>query len=485
MRLSVKTGLVVLTVLSVTTFFSCVTTPAPVTAPEQPAARNPAEKPAQKAFTRIGFAEELQNLLSGGKFDQAIALFDTVPETEASDLSILQLKLSVLISARKIAEASALANDLETKNPGNTEILYKQAILAGARNDSAARTKYLNQVLQLDPVHCEALTAVGLDLFSKKNYPQAKISLIKAVSADPSNTDALLGLARVYYMQNDLGKAGDTLNLALQKDQTNSDLWAERARVKSETNDLPGALEDIAKAIELDPDVYSHRIDQGTYLISAAKKKEARDAFSQAIRIDPNQYLAYIYRAGLNDDLENTDEAISDYKNVCHLIPDYYYAAEALGILLWGKDDYAGSREAFTQALSFNPKNVPYALMITLCLYREGKEAEAKSFMLKYSTTIDREKTEYMLCRLFSDRSGDADVLNRITKEKNINQRNRMLFYTAMYYDLFQSKTLAQKYYLEILSATSPSFFEYRLSKWALRDLENAGQKGTVTPAQS
>ena len=483
MRLSGKTGLSVICVFSLLFFFSCATTaPKPTLVTETPTEKLP--KPQEPAYTRVAFGEKLKNLVVDGKYDEAIALFDTVPEPDASALSIRMLKLSILISAGKKNESIALANELETAYSGNVDILYTQAILAESRNDLTNRTKYLNRILQIQPNNSQALTALGTDFLGQKNYPQAKTLLIRAISADPENTDALLGLARVYYMQADLEKAGSTLNLAIAKAPDNSVLWAEQARVKSETNDLPGAIEDIKHAVTLDPGIYGQWVDYGNYLISSAKKAEAREVFTKAIELEPESYLAYIYRAGLNDDLGNTDEAISDYAKICRLYPQYYFAAESLGILLWGKGDYEQSGRAFLQALSQNPKNTSYALMATLCYYRSNKADEAKKFMAKYITTLDHAKTEYFLCRLFVDKSGDADVLSRIEKETDVTDRSRMLFYSAMYYDLFQSKLTAQKFYIEVTSAKAPVFFEYRLCEWALRDLENAANTTTASDSK-
>jgi tetratricopeptide (TPR) repeat protein len=486
MRISGRSVAIALCGTAAVFLFSCKTPPAEK--PAQPAA--PAEKPQKqepksepKKFDRIAFGESLEKLLADGKFDAALALFDSIREPDASDVSIRTLKLSVLISAGKTDEAAALANELESKFPDNADILYIQATLAGVRNDRTTRIKYLNRMLQINPRNGEAMTAVGLDLYSKKEYTQAKDWLVKAIATDASNTDALLGLARVYYMQADLEKAESTLNLAIDKTPAYSVLWAERARVKSETNDLAGAIADSKKALELDPKVYGHWIDYGNYLISSGDRKEARRAFSEAIKISPDNHLAYIYRAGINDDLGNTDEAIADYTKVCVLLPQYYFAAESLGILEWGKGNYEASCAAFQQALGWAPKNESYALMATLCLYRMNKPEEAKKFMAKYITTLDRSTTEYFLCRLFVDKAGDADVLNRISKEKKLNDKNRMLFYAAEYYDLFQNKSIAMKFYVEVTTVPAPGFFEYRLSQWALKDLDAAGTAGTQPAA--
>lgn len=480
MRISNKAVFLATACLAAGLLISCATTKA---ATVESAEVAPTAVPEKTVYTRVSFGERLEALLREGDYDAAIALFDAVPEPDASDLSIKLLKLSILLSAGKNAECTALATELSAQYPGNTDILYVRAILAGAKGDASARMALLNDILKLDPKHARATTELGLDALSSASYEKAKKFFITAISLEPGNTDALLGLARVYYMQADLDKAGNTLNLALEKNPDYSVLWAERARVKSETNDLGGAIEDMKTALKLDPRVYGHWTDYGGYLISAGKKEEARAAFSEAIKLKPDMYLAYIYRAGLNDDLGNTDEAIGDYTKVCITLPEYYYAAEGLGILLWGKGDYAASQAAFEQALSWAPTNTSYALMTTLCLYRQGKQAEAKQFMGKFIAKLDRNTTEYYLCRLFVDRSGDADVLSRIEKEKDVSDRNKMLFYSAMYYDMFQNKQVAQKYYTEIKTMKAPGFFEYRLAEWALRDLENAASSPAAPEA--
>lgn len=447
---------------------SCVSGPAPEKA--EPQAKT--ERPTRAKFSRVEFGEKLSALLAKGEMDAALALFDSLPQDQAEDPNLRALKLSVLISAGRLDEGTTLARELEAAYPTNPDVLYAQAVLAGVRGDRAARTGYLERALKADPTNGMAMTGLGLDYYGQKNYPLAKTWLLKALAAEPGNVEALLGLARVQYMQGDLEACGGTLALAIERDPSNSVLWAERARVKSESNDLPGAVEDVSKAAELDPSVYGHWADLGSYCISLGRQKEAAEAFTRAIELDPNIYIAYVYRAGLNDDLGRREEAIADYRAAISLYPQYYFAFESLGVLLWETGDYASSAEAFEKALIWNPKNISYALMYTLCLYRQGKADEAKRFMGKYITTLDRTSTEYFLCRLFVDRSGDADVLNRIVKEKNMNKRNRMLFYSANFYELFQSKSIAQKYYYEILATPAPSFFEYRLSKKAIKDLE-------------
>jgi len=439
------------------------------TTPGTDSAQRPTEP---EGYSRIRFAEKLIALVNSGKFEAALALFDEIPPEELTTLPIRKLRLSVLLSAGDIPAAAKIADELEKENPEDADILYKQAVISLARNESAKRTQYLNRVLQISPNHSRAMTGLGLDFYSRENYPQARTWLIRALAAEPTNSDAILALGRVYYMQDDLSTALDTFSLGLSHDPENSILWAERARVRAESRDNPGAITDIRKAIELDNRIYSHWLDYGQYLMKAGQRSEAVQAYSKAIDIDPEFYLAYVYRAGLNDELGNLAQAEKDYGTITRLFPQYFYAFEGYGILLWLRGEWEGSRRAFQKALEFSPRTVSYALMATVAMYRSGATQQAQSFMSRYKNTLDRSSTEYLLCRLFVDQSAEMNVLNRIMRETNSVKRNRMLFYMGLYQELFGSATLAQKFYTDIIGTQVPAFFEYRLAKAALQQLE-------------
>ena len=73
MRLTHMTGWTAFAAAVTVLFFSCASV-------EQPPVR---EEP--EAFSRIRFGTELNRLVSDQRHDEALALFDTVPEPDASD----------------------------------------------------------------------------------------------------------------------------------------------------------------------------------------------------------------------------------------------------------------------------------------------------------------------------------------------------------------------------------------------------------------
>lgn len=431
----------------------------------------------KKRMGKQEFGLLLQSFLVKGDYEGALSLFTKVDDVEMEvleDVSTRILHLSILISANKITEANSLIDQLEKEYPDNVELLYCRVMIAQAKGEEKAKSEYLKKILTKFPHDSWALKEQGLDLYTKKNYKGAKQKFLAALKNSPKNVEALLGLARVNYMQNRLKDAESNLNLALEVQKNNSIAIAELARIKSETNRILQAVEDMKKAIELDKDIPSHWLDLGLYSMQVGKKLEAKEAFTRVIALDPSSYMAYIYRAGINDELGFSDEALSDYNKIISLYPSYYFAFEGAGVLYIQKQEWDKAASCFKNVLKKSANRYQYAILLSFCLYKAGKEKEGKDIIKEYIKTMDREKeeAEYFLTRLFFDASGDGDVNNRITKFKGKTQYNVMMFYLGAYYELMGKKLLAEKCYLEVVEVKVPSFVEYRLAKMAMDRLK-------------
>ncbi|MGP1577417.1 MAG: tetratricopeptide repeat protein [Treponema sp.] len=440
---------------------------------EETALSGNSEQPEEEPIPpRILFAQTLQNLVNEQKWDEALALFDTLPEEDLYTPSIQNLKIAVLISMGKLAEAEKTAKMLEKQDPRNLNTLYTLTMIAQAKNDTKMRNTYLNKIIAIDPHNAQALQEQGLDLYTQGNYKAAGQKFSTILKKHPDNIDALIWLGKINYMLNALPEAEECYTIALKHEPDNSLAIAELARIKSETKRMAEAISDIKRAIELDPDEAHHWTDLGSYYLQIGRKPDSLAAFSRAIELIPDSYFVHIYLAGLHDDLGNKEKAIHHYTKVTELYPQYYFAYESLGVLLYEKQDWSGAENAFRSALQYMPENTHYALMTGLCAYKHNKKPEAKAFLQKYLKTIDKEKKEldYYLCRLFIDFAGDNDVYSRLAKEKDASAKMKKSFYLAAFYQLIDKWNIAEKYYIDIKVTSVPNFFEYRL---ALSELQN------------
>lgn len=427
-------------------------------------------KNTQENSPRMLFAKQLQQLVDEQKWEEALALFDGLPEKDKNDSSIQNLKIAVLISHRKLQEAETLAKSLEKQYPNNLEVLYSLTVIAQAKDDKKMRSAYLKKILRIDPHNAQALQEEGIDFYNQRNYKKAGKIFGDIVKRDPNNIEALIWLGKINYLGNKMKEAEQCYLAALQQQPENSLAIAELARIKSETGRMAEAIADIEKATALDPEEAMNWTDLGSYNLQIGKREQALEAFQKASTLIPDSHFVHIYLAGLHDDLGNKREAEQHYQKVTELYPQYYFAYESLGVLLYERQEWEQARTAFMNASQYAPTNCYYALMTAVCSYKLDRKTDAKNFMSKYIKTINRKEneTDYFLCRLFIDGAGEADVGIRISKEKEATARLKKYFYLAAFYETTGKWNMAEKYYIDIKAAQVPAFFEYRLATNAL-----------------
>ncbi|MDR1586884.1 MAG: hypothetical protein LBS57_05450, partial [Treponema sp.] len=77
---------------------------------------------------------------------------------------------------------------------------------------------------------------------------------------------------------------------------------------------------------------------------------------------------------------------------------------------------------------------------------------------------------EWSMLRLYHDQAGDADVALKVDQEKNLENKSRMLFYLASYYDIRGNKNLADKYFIQVRELDRRYTPEYRINEWIVKE---------------
>ncbi|MCQ2981207.1 MAG: tetratricopeptide repeat protein [Treponemataceae bacterium] len=471
-----KVGYMLLTVSAVSLLFlaaltGCASKPESV---PQPPVEIPAE-PEPEVFTEEGFIVRLQRALRESTVEDALALYDELPEEYADDFDLLYLKATLLFSIADYEGAAAQADELEEIDPVNTDLMMLRMMLAKASGNAADKQKVLQDLLKVDPTNTDANTELGDEWMLKRNFKKANQYYIKALAGDANNVDALLGYGQSCYYLGELQKAQDTFEKLTSVDPTNAFAWSFLAKLDCEYEDYASAIKNIRHALDLEPEFYDYWVDYGLYLNHRNLNQEAIDAWTRAIELRPDYFLAYVYRGGIYDSLNRLEDALNDFVTVTKLNKEYYYADESIAVLLWGLQDYTRSRAWFEKTLELYPSSKSYYMMIALTYFMEGtKEAKKqgrdylnKVVMKKYS----KDSAEYAVARLFYDNLQPAQVDTKVKAITNANERGRWLFYLGMYFHINGNDEMAYKYYSEVDNIQSAQFFEFRLNEWAMKGI--------------
>ena len=423
----------------------------------------------RKNVKKQKFMSQLRKELDAENQSGAITLFDSLDDDFKNDFQLSLMKASLLTAENRLDEAEQECDRIDAFNPSSIEVMEIRLAITERRGDTKKKNEQLKKIVAKDPKNAQANIELAEGAAIKKNYGLAKKYYQTALSGNPKNEDALFGLAQMdYYLENDQA-AKKTLERLLEINPSNAQAYSYLAKLAYADDKYKIAVNNIEKAIAIDDKNYDYYLDYGLFLRSAGRFKDAEDSWTKAIALKPDYFLAYAYRAGIYDEQNKFKEALADYKKVIQFNPKYYFAYESIGILALHEKNYKDALFAFQTCRDYNKENISYPLMITYCYYMLGNENEAKKFSESvYRRLSDKGSMDYKMLRAYHDKNGFQTFPQQIAALKNINERGKMYFYLALFYELSGSTEAAKEFYSKVLNMNSPMFFEYRLAEWAV-----------------
>jgi tetratricopeptide (TPR) repeat protein len=406
--------------------------------------------------------------LARREYETALAQFDRLESDIALSAGIQLLKASVLGSAGKAGEGRAIAEEILSREPENTEALYVLSTLEGALGKEREQKAVLERLLKIEPGHPRALIALGDLALRARSLSAAASYYDKVLEAEPDNGDALVGRAGVYRYQRNPKQAEALLNKAVALYPRWTRPLTDRARLYQGAGFYADALNDLDRAEKIDGDDYWIALDRGIVLVNLDRKEEALAEFDRAIAMDPAIFFPYVYRAGIKDDFGDFEGAEQDYAVLTRLNPEYYFAFEGLGIHKMRKGLWAEARDNFMEAYKQSPDTTSYALLASLCWMRAGRLQDPKPFLAQVLRNVKRDSLDYALLRLYQDLNGDSDVAARLDRETDVVLKAQMLYYLASYYDVRGNTTLANRYYTQVHEMGRLPIIEWRLNEMVM-----------------
>lgn len=254
------------------------------------------------AYSNIGAA-----LMANKQYDEALSMLNKASELKPGDENIKKL-----ISEIKTIETSSK---------------YDKALELHQQGNISEAIKLYQEALQTEPDNAEIYTNLGAAYQTNQNFDQALAMYKKAVELDATSTVALYYTGTAYHAKGDINQAISYYKKVLEIDPIH----------KEAKESLKSAEEGIVDMILSDA-------------LNAYNKKaydQAGAAIDKALKMDPNNALAYYYMGLVAEAKNNASGAISNYKRATQLDPALDTAFYALAIALDKANDKAGAKVAF------------------------------------------------------------------------------------------------------------------------------------------
>jgi tetratricopeptide (TPR) repeat protein len=158
----------------------------------------------------------------------------------------------------------------------------------------------------------------GRMLDSLKNNIEAEKFYRNAKYADTKFLPAYVALALTQIELNKNEEAMKVCDEALTKDPNNIDVFYAKSMVNAAKKDFQNAINEITKVILTKPSVDAFML-RANFYVTLGQHHNAINDYSQVIRLDENNVVAYLNRASASELIQNYKAALSDYNKVASL----------------------------------------------------------------------------------------------------------------------------------------------------------------------
>ncbi len=250
------------------------------------------------------------------------------------------------------------------------------AVQRGQRNDAVA---YLNQALELQPDHSEALAQRSTLLWENGQSEQALQDLSNAIQAQPDSAALYYQRGNLRFRLGDLQGAIADYSDALQRQDTYVDAHVNRGSARADLGDEAGAVQDYTAAINLATDPETKAVAYLNRCLSISNMGDQAAALgdcTEAVNLRPNNSLAYENRGLVKRRLNDFQGAIQEFTIAIQInagSPEPYYNR---GLTRQDLGDLAGAMVDFNQTIALNP-NHPFAYYDRGLLHAELGDLES------------------------------------------------------------------------------------------------------------
>lgn len=455
-----KIGVIILLIFT-TLLFSCVTTPTGSSSEDELLQRI------------VNFYTSVNDV------NEAIEYVESYDIEKLSD-ETRNFYTALLITAGQQEKADTQAQIVLTNDPENLKALYNMALIEMLRGNDAKRDYYINKGFDIDPNDVDFNILKADILIQDDKYNEANSFLTVAINQEPDHFQAIITKSKVLMHLSTLNEdmaeryLEEAIRWLTKAESIQDDyayIYSDRARAYIVLEEYRLAEDDLNRAIELEPDVEWHYIDRARINLKYFDDKDSALADLLVVEeLNPNNFFAMVYLAGIYEEKDLIDQSLEYYKKVADIKPEYYYTYESLAKIYFIQEDWQNAAVYFLKAYEEYQQDWGYPIMASIAMRKMGDHQNATQLLEDVARTIERDTIPYELYRVFITLGSESFALDKINRSEPGHLKYRGEFYIGQFYLLEDLESSAMAILLN--PAKRNGSFEYQIAKFQTGEVE-------------
>lgn len=249
-----------------------------------------------------------------------------------------------------------------SNNEHKAEAFAKKGVQSAQKGNMDEAEDDLDQAIELNPKNAEAYYSRGIVKSRLEDWDGAFADFTQTIALDSSNAGAYFSRGYVKVRKGDSGGAITDYTRAIEIEPKRAEFYGSRGLAKASQGDLDGAIADYNRAIEIYPKGASFFSSRGRAKAGVGDLDGAIADFTRCIELDPKDADAYLSRALARYQNGDPDGAMADCTRAMDLKPVPVDARTAqehslLGRLKFDRGDLTGAIAEFDQAIKLTPSD--------------------------------------------------------------------------------------------------------------------------------
>jgi tetratricopeptide (TPR) repeat protein len=317
-----------------------------------------------------------------GEYDLALKSIGEVLQLDKRNAPARMIQAAAFMGEKKFDEARQVLDALQQANPGS-DVDFSLGMLAMKQGNLKDAEAIFRRGYAAHPKDGRDLVGLVEVLAAQGHYDQAMQALQAEVANNPARNDlrVALGNLSVRAGKYDLAiNQFQTVLAALDKNSSaRGDIYFRLGETLRKKGDLKGAIQYLYKAREALPANSMVVEELALALQFDGRKPEARDAYEQAIKLDPQNGMALNNLAFLMADtgLGDLDTALTYAQRAKQAMPNLSEVSDTLGWIYLKKNMSDNAMDVFRTLVSEKPDNSTYRFHLGMAYAQKGDKPKA------------------------------------------------------------------------------------------------------------